>query len=185
MNKRTLLILALISAACGLTAIMAGGSEVKMPGNHQGYQPKQPIAFSHALHAGELELECLYCHSAADEGRHATVPSVETCMTCHESVEGSTDQARAEIGKVREAFSKNEAIRWEKVHRYPDLAYFNHSAHVAKDLACETCHGDVKNMRVMKQESDLSMGWCVNCHREQNELREDVNAPLDCAACHR
>ncbi|MCA8938519.1 MAG: cytochrome c3 family protein, partial [Planctomycetes bacterium] len=169
----------------GVAAIFAEEGEIHLPNNHQGYSPEQPVAFSQALHAGTLDLDCLYCHSAADEGRHATLPSVQTCMTCHTEVEGSNDRARTEIAKVRKAYESGEAIEWVKVHRYPDLAYFNHSAHVNKDIECQTCHGNVQDMNVMKQHSDLSMGWCVNCHREQNELREDIKAPLDCAACHR
>lgn len=185
MNRRTLFIFALIALGCAVTALLANGSEIHLLNNHQGYQPVQPVAYSHALHAGDLGLPCLSCHTDADEGRHATVPSVETCMTCHTEVKGSNDRARAEIAKVQAAFDNNEPIEWVKVHRFPDLAYFNHSAHVGKDIACQTCHGEVQNMTVMKQTSDLSMGWCVNCHRQQNSLREDVNAPLDCAACHR
>lgn len=184
MNRTTVIVLAAATIGIAVPAMM-GSSDVRLPNNNQGHQPPQPIAFSHRTHAGQLGMQCQYCHVSADEGRHATVPSTSTCMNCHTVVPGRTESAKAEIAKLAEYHATNTPIPWRRVHNMPDFVWFNHSAHTTADIACETCHGDIKGMTVARQESDLSMGWCVNCHRDENAKGRVRKAPLDCAACHR
>lgn len=147
-----------------------------MPGRGVGYSPSQPIPFSHQRHAGIRKMQCLYCHSNVDKSPHANVPSSSVCMNCHRVV--LTDSPW--IKKLTEAHDKNEPIQWVNVHVLPDYVYFNHQRHIQKGIACETCHGNVASMEQVKQVNPLTMGWCVNCHRQpQNQ------APLDCNTCHR
>ncbi|KAA0214748.1 cytochrome C [bacterium] len=184
MNWRLFTVIFLATFGLSFSALASLG-DFHLLGNHQDYQPQQPIAYSHALHAGQLGIACEYCHSGAGESRHASVPSLSTCMNCHEQVKGSTATGQAEIQKIARMHAANEPVRWVRVHNLPDFVYFNHSAHVNKKVACQTCHGNVQDMAVVKQFSDLSMGWCVNCHRTQNAQDPKLNAPLDCDACHR
>ncbi len=184
MNWRIFIPVLLLTFSVSFSALAALG-DFPLVGNHQGYQPQQPLPYSHSLHAGQLQIACQYCHSAADESRHAAIPSLSTCMNCHELVKGNTEAARANIAKVAAAYEKGEPVRWQRVHNLADFVYFNHSAHVAKGVDCQTCHGDVTQMGVARQHSDLSMGWCVNCHRDQNAQGKGLAAPLDCDSCHR
>ncbi len=132
-------------------------------GIQQGYAPTQPIPFSHKLHAGMYEIECQYCHTGVTKSKNANIPSANICMNCHNSVK----VASPEIQKIYQAIENNRPIEWVRVHNLPDLAYFNHSQHVAVGgLECQTCHGPVEEMEVIQQYSPLTMGWCVNCHRE-------------------
>ena len=191
----------------------------RLPGNHQGYAPEQPIAYSHRLHAGELGIDCQYCHTGAATGRHAGIPSADVCMNCHQFVQSSWVSVMAEQNQAKEegrkprrivspqlrklyrAFGLNdelqpddkitpEPIRWKQVHRLPDFTFFDHSVHVHAGLACQKCHGPVETMERVRQFETLSMGWCVNCHREENakELTGAGGRPLhastSCAACH-
>jgi len=159
-------------------------------GVEQNYQPEQPIAFSHALHAGENEIDCNYCHSSARHSKHSGIPSANVCMNCHMYVDGSeiTDatgnlkydgEGSPEIAKIYAAIGwdsenreyiedyEEQPIKWVRIHNLPDLAYFNHSQHVnAGQLECQECHGPVETMEEMYQYSELTMGWCINCHRE-------------------
>lgn len=150
-------------------------------GYNKGYAPEQPVAFSHQLHAGTLGLDCRYCHVTADVSRHASVPALNICMNCHLVVNQTKAQTEpsAEIAKVVEAYSNGTSIEWKKVHLLPDFVKFNHAAHINAGKSCQTCHGPVETMEVVEQYEDLSMGWCVNCHRQPEN-----NAPLNCSTCH-
>lgn len=177
-------------------------------GLHQGYQPEQPIYFSHKIHAGEkLQIDCQYCHTGAGLGKNAWIPSVNVCWNCHNGVqnvgpgysEAMTEFYNGQIAKVREHYQTNTPIEWVRIHNLPDLAYFNHQQHVvAGKQECQTCHGPVEEMDVVYQFSPLSMGWCVNCHRETEvnadyyknvagwdhaKYVEDIGG-LSCARCH-
>jgi hypothetical protein len=142
-------------------------------GDNRGYAPEQPIPFDHAKHAGQYAIDCQYCHSAVDRSRHATIPSVETCMNCHRVVKTESPH----IQKIHEAFKSGHPIEWVKVHDMPDHVAFNHKRHIAKGIDCTVCHGDVEDMQQMKQMKSLNMGFCINCHRAEK-------APITCEACH-
>lgn len=132
-------------------------------GIQQNYQPSQPIAFSHKVHAGQYEIDCNYCHTGVNISKSANIPSVNICMNCHNAI--NTD--KPEIQKILTAYEENRPIEWVRVHNLPDLAYFNHKQHVAVGgLDCATCHGPIEEMDVVYQYSELTMGWCINCHRE-------------------
>ena len=137
-------------------------------GRSKNYKPVQPIAFSHELHAGINQINCLYCHSSAEKSKIAGIPPVSTCMNCHKAIQqGESEAGTAEIQKIYAAFDKNEPIEWVKIHNLPDHVYFNHSQHVAVGkIACQTCHGPVETMPELYQFTSLSMGWCINCHRQ-------------------
>jgi hypothetical protein len=144
-------------------------------GYNQGYEPDQPIPYSHKQHAGDLQINCKYCHSGVDSSRHASVPPLNVCMNCHLVIK--TDSPH--IQKLTEAYNSGKSIPWKKVHLLPDHVKFNHAAHVKAGKDCTTCHGNIQEMVVVKQVSSLSMGWCVNCHREPEN-----KAPLNCSTCH-
>jgi hypothetical protein len=130
-----------------------------------GYQPVQPIAFSHKIHAGELGLDCRYCHFNVEKGRHAGVPPTETCLNCHNIVRSGSKTGAAEIQKIHDAHDKGVPIQWVRVHKLADFAYFDHSAHVNKGVSCVECHGRVDQMDEVRAAQPLSMGWCLDCHR--------------------
>lgn len=222
-NSKAFLLLAI---AFGVIALV-GAAEWHFPNNHEGYAPEQPIEYSHRLHAGELQIDCLYCHYGARTSRHASIPPADLCLNCHQTVTASFDATREE----REAAASEERdeklivsdelkklydalglepdetgnmvqvrdprpVEWVRVHNLPDFVYFDHSVHVARDLACEECHGPVVAMERMRQEKDLSMGWCVECHRTKpadpsdaladfdGMERERKHVSTDCAVCH-
>ncbi len=173
-------------------------------GVQQGYQPKQPIAFSHKVHAGQYEIECIYCHTGAAKGRSANIPSPNICMNCHTQIRNGTITGETEIAKIVAAVENNKPIEWVRIHNLPDLAYFNHSQHVnVAGVECQTCHGPIEEMDVVRQYSLLTMGWCIDCHRKTDvntkgnayydnliELHdnkamkvEDIGG-LECAKCH-
>ncbi|MEO1653345.1 MAG: cytochrome c3 family protein [Bacteroidota bacterium] len=132
-------------------------------GVQQGYAPRQPIAFSHKLHAGMYNIDCNYCHTGVNRGKSAVIPSANICMNCHNAIK----RGSPEIQKIYKAVEQDKPIEWVRVHNLPDLAYFNHAQHVnVAGLACETCHGEIKEMEVVQQRAPLTMGWCINCHRE-------------------
>ena len=177
-------------------------------GVEQHYQPEQPIAFSHELHAGQNQIDCNYCHSSARHSKHSGIPSANVCMNCHMYVDGSeiTDasgnlkyngERSPEIAKIYAAIGwdpeqrgyiedyEEQPIKWIRIHNLPDLAYFNHSQHVnAGNLECQECHGPVETMEEVYQYSELTMGWCINCHREtevqfeKNGYYEDFHEEL-------
>ncbi len=144
-------------------------------GHSKDYQPSQPIKFSHELHAGINQINCLYCHSSAEKSKVAGIPSVNTCMNCHKGVQaGQSDEGTAEIAKLLEHYNNNKPIEWTKIHNLPDHVYFNHAQHVAVGkIECQTCHGQIQEMEEVYQFSSLSMGWCINCHRETKVQFED------------
>jgi len=132
-------------------------------GVQQGYQPTQPIAFSHKIHAGDFLIDCNYCHTGVRKSKNANIPSPNICMNCHSAIKTESP----EIQKIYAAIENNRPIEWVRVHNLPDLAYFNHSQHVEiADLECQTCHGPIEEMDVVYQFAPLTMGWCINCHRE-------------------
>ncbi|HOA75127.1 MAG TPA: cytochrome c3 family protein [Phycisphaerae bacterium] len=211
----TLLLLLVLIGLAGL--VSSAGTTVHLPGNDQGYEPAQPIAFSHQLHAGELQIDCLYCHSGADKSRHAGIPAAGTCMNCHKSVRATFGAIRAEdemaqqenraprrivspeiaklytaLGLDPETFESDPAqkptpIEWIQIHKLPDFVYFNHAAHVNAGVTCQECHGPVETMERVRQVADLSMGWCVNCHRDTAKYGvngKPVASSTDCAVCH-
>ncbi len=137
-------------------------------GVHQGYAPKQPINFSHKLHAGEMKINCAYCHTGVYKGKQAGIPSSSICMNCHNAIKRESPQ----IQKIYTAIEKNQPVEWVRVHNLPDLAYFNHSQHTkVGGVECANCHGEINKMEVVEQRSSLTMGWCIDCHR-----KTDVNA---------
>ncbi|MDP6909872.1 MAG: cytochrome c3 family protein, partial [Flavobacteriales bacterium] len=210
-----------IAAVLGLVLVMVfirwGFGALMTIGVYEGYQPTQPIAFSHKIHAGQNGINCVYCHSGAEKGKVAGIPSLNVCMNCHSYVsEGPS--GTAEIAKIYEALDYDPSTRaygdnpkpveWVRIHNLPDLSYFNHSQHVVVGkIECQQCHGPIEEMEVVEQHSKLTMGWCVNCHREtsvqvaDNEYYEDLHertpewhdgnpitvesiGGLDCAKCH-
>lgn len=155
-------------------------------GVYEGYEPEQPIAFNHTLHAGELEINCVYCHNSAEKSKHAGIPSANVCMNCHVAVaEGRSEEGTADIQKIYEATGwdsekraytgEEKPIKWVKVHNLPDHVYFNHSQHVVVgNLECQTCHGPIdEEYTVAKQFAPLTMGWCIDCH---NTREIDLNS---------
>ena len=167
-------------------------------GHSQNYMPDQPIWFSHKIHAGQYKIDCQYCHSGASKGKSAWIPAVSVCMNCHKAIGEGTLTGTSEISKIQEAYNNNMPVEWVRIHNLPDYAYFNHQQHVvAGGIECQKCHGPIEEMDKVYQYNVLSMGWCINCHREtevNKELykklgREDVHVVadqggLECARCH-
>lgn len=143
-------------------------------GDNRGYAPDQPIPFSHKKHAGDLKIDCQYCHASVDKSRHATIPSMNVCMNCHSVVKPDSPY----IKKMKALIEQGDSFEWTKVHDMPDFVFFNHKRHIAKGIACETCHGDVRRMKKIEQVKQLTMGFCVECHRKNA-------APTSCDTCHR
>ncbi len=162
-------------------------------GAAQGYQPTQPIAFSHKIHAGEQKIDCNYCHSGARHSKTSGIPSANVCMNCHTYINEGTQTGTKEISKIYEAvgydpetraYKENyeaKPIEWVKIHNLPDLVYFNHAQHVtAGKQECKTCHGPIEEMEVVEQFAPLTMGWCIECHRKtevntDNPYYENLN----------
>jgi hypothetical protein len=153
--------------------------------NGVGYQPEQPINYSHKLHAGDMKIDCKYCHVGVEKSRVASVPSANVCMGCHTLAR--TD--KPEIQKLTQYYNENKPIPWKRIHRVPDFAYFNHSVHVNKNIECQTCHGEIQNMEKVGQVSSFTMGACLDCHRNAHDKlpnnKEINNGPDNCSACHR
>lgn len=144
-------------------------------GIQQGYAPKQPIQYSHKLHAGQYKIDCNYCHTGVNKGKSATIPAANICMNCH----GVIKKESPEIQKIYAAIEQNRPIEWIRVHNLPDLAYFNHAQHVnVGNVQCQTCHGEIEKMEVVEQRSSLTMGWCIDCHRK-TEVNTKDNAYYD------
>lgn len=127
-----------------------------------GYAPEQPVAFSHALHAGELGLDCRYCHTTVETAAHAAVPSTNVCMNCHTAIAPTSQK----LTVVRDSAADGQGIHWIRVHDTPDYVYFNHAAHVQRGVSCVSCHGRVDRMERVTQVEPLSMAWCLECHRD-------------------
>ncbi|MBA2662171.1 MAG: cytochrome c3 family protein [Bradymonadaceae bacterium] len=168
MSPRYLLLLGFV-----VLAVAIGVSACKDP--RKGYAPEQPIAFSHQLHAGTHEIPCGYCHVAAGEGPQASVPSLNICMNCHSSVA----TGRPEVQKLTQHWREGRPVEWIQVHDLPDHVLFSHQPHLARGIDCSECHGQVNRMDVVEVVAPMTMGWCVNCHRQP-----EYNAPVDCFTCH-
>ncbi|MBL7734116.1 MAG: c-type cytochrome [Chitinophagaceae bacterium] len=184
-NKTYIALITLILFVIGGYYIVKGAIGL---GRSQNYQPEQPIFYSHKVHAGNNQISCLYCHGGAENGKHANIPSANTCMNCHMTIseysgeklfreDGSEVDGTAEIHKLyehagwdpssRSYTGPGKPIEWVQIHNLPDHVYFNHSQHVvAGQVQCQTCHGNIQEMDEVHQFADLSMGWCINCHRE-------------------
>ncbi len=216
MNQRIATILLGAALTGSLLMLLGSMAKFQIPGNQQGYEPVQPIAYSHRLHAGELQIACLYCHFTAEKSRHAGIPPASVCMNCHRYVTASLGAIRAEdelaekekrqprlivspeLQKLydwlaldtkgdRDPAKTPQPVAWTKVHNLPDFVYFDHRAHVRAKVACQQCHGPVETMERVRQVSDLSMGWCVNCHRDVSKTGVAgmaVHASTDCSVCH-
>lgn len=173
-----------------------------------GYRPIQPVAYSHKLHAGELRIDCRYCHASVDVSPVANVPPTQACMNCHRVVKADSPA----LEPIRESARTGTPVRWVRVHKLGEYAYFDHRAHVQAGVGCVSCHGHVEEMDVVQQAEPLSMGWCLDCHRDpQPHLRplseitnmtwkpardpaararqlaqlRPVQPPLACSGCHR
>ncbi len=144
-------------------------AEAQNLGRTQNYAPDQPIKFSHLIHAGENEIDCQYCHFTADYSLSANIPSNNVCMNCHNVVRNGTLSGAFEINKIHKAAETGEPIEWIRVHKLPDHSFFSHAQHVnAGKQECADCHGAIETMHIVKQVEDLSMGWCLTCHRDNN-----------------
>jgi hypothetical protein len=172
-----------------------------------GYRPEQPVEFSHEFHAGQLDMDCRYCHNWVEEASHSNVPATQTCMNCHNQIKTESPK----LAPVRESWADDVPIQWVKVHHLPDYARFSHASHVDAGVGCETCHGRIDQMEVVAQSEPLSMGWCLECHRQpelylrptdevttmgyvqpadfvdrnlEKVRREGIRPPTNCSACH-
>ncbi len=169
-------------------AIVIGGyltvSNAVTSGRQQGYAPEQPIKFSHKTHAGINKIECQYCHDGARRSKHASIPGASTCMNCHKAIKKGPKYGTEEIGKIYASAGFNpdkdvydapqKPIEWVRIHNLPDHVYFNHSQHVvAGKVKCQECHGKVEEMNLVTQHAPLSMGWCINCHRNREVQFKD------------
>lgn len=137
-----------------------------------GYAPKQPVAYSHALHVGELKMDCRYCHVMVEQGAMAGVPPTQTCMNCHAQVKKGSEKLKPIYDSWNDG-NGTKSVEWVRIHKLPDYAYFNHSAHMGfgvgdkrAAIGCETCHGRIDTMEVVRQVQPLSMSWCVDCHSD-------------------
>ncbi|MDP6051460.1 MAG: cytochrome c3 family protein [Candidatus Latescibacteria bacterium] len=216
MAQRNIIILICIALVTG-GLIYVQSVNINLVGLNQGFAPEQPLAFSHRLHSGDLQIQCLYCHTGAEKSSRAGIPSANTCMNCHRFVTAKWDlikyeeqQAEAEKRDLQMVVSPElqklyTAIRfstdnmayqdttgrpleWIRVHDLPDFVSFDHSRHVTANVDCQTCHGPVETMETVRQEQDLSMGWCLTCHRDVNmgviaDLK-GKHASTDCVVCH-
>ncbi len=163
-----------IIAALGLIGAGVGGAVnyyFTPKYTNVGYQPDQPIPFSHELHAGQLGMDCRYCHSYVEQGSHANIPSSSTCYNCHQHIKTNSPH----IAKIKESVETGKPLKWIQIHKTPDYAYFNHSVHVNSGISCVSCHGKINEMPVVFQSHSLSMSWCLDCHRAP----EDHLRPLD------
>lgn len=173
-----------------------------------GYRPRQPVPFSHALHAGELGLDCRYCHASVEISAVAGVPPTQVCMNCHRLVARDSEK----LAPVRESMSSGKPLHWIRVHELPDYAYFTHGPHVRAGVGCVSCHGHVERMETVTQAEPLSMSWCLDCHRNPDpnlrpvgevtnmswtpprdqaafarraRIEKDIHPPTACSGCHR
>ena len=215
MSRLTITMVLVAGIGGCLLILTATAGSWHLPGNNQGYEPVQPIAFSHHLHAGELGIQCLYCHHGAEVSRSAGLPAADTCLNCHRFVTGrlalmrKEDEAAQkekrppkpvvseELKKLYDALAvdakmnldpqRQRPVEWVRVHDLPDFVYFDHRAHVHAGVTCQECHGPVETMDRVRQFQSLSMGWCVNCHRDATQHGvngKTVKASTDCATCH-
>lgn len=166
-------------------AVKVGLDGLYSVGIQQGYMPKQPIAFSHELHAGQYEIPCQYCHTGVMKSKTANIPSANICMNCHQEIKTESPEIQKIFAAIdfdpetRTYGNNKKPIEWVRVHNLPDLAYFSHAQHVnVGGLECQTCHGPIQEMPVVYQYANLTMGWCINCHRE-TQVNAKGNAYYD------
>ena len=202
---RPVLGLALVGTPIYLAVLVGTGLSAKTL--NVGYAPEQPVPYSHALHAGELGIDCRYCHSTVETAAHAAIPATQTCMNCHSHIKTQSEKLKL----VRESWETGESVPWIRVHDLPDYVYFNHASHIRVGVSCVSCHGRVDKMEVVHTVEPLSMGWCLDCHRNPEphlrppelvtdlawkaedpvavgrEIRErlNVNPNTECWTCHR
>jgi cytochrome c2 len=163
-SKMFITIVSILFVSIAVRACWLGALSI---GVEQNYEPVQPIPFSHKLHAGDMKINCNYCHTGAYKSKQANIPSVNICMNCHTHVKEGPKYGKEGIAQVVKAYESGAPIKWVRVHNLPDLAYFNHSQHTTvAGLECQKCHGPIEEMEVVRQHSPLTMGWCINCHRE-------------------
>ena len=216
MRGRVITIVLLIGIGLVSVSLVSSLARYNLPGNNQGYRPEQPIGYSHRIHAGKLAMPCLYCHPGAERSRRAGVPSANICMNCHRFVTASLGAVREEdrlaeeegrdprpivspeLRKLYDAVGLDEQLtadpsaspsplEWARVYKLPDFVAFDHRPHVTAGIACQRCHGPVEGMDRVRQVPDMTMGWCVGCHRESGGTRlagRPVDPSLDCATCH-
>ena len=181
-NRRILVLAGLVATIFFFYLLIQNATAL---GRQQGYQPEQPIKFSHALHAGKHQIDCQYCHSTAAKSKHSNIPSVSTCMNCHKVIQKGPVYGKDEIAKIYKYADYNvdtkvygnnpKPVEWTRIHNLPDHVFFSHAQHVkAGGVKCQTCHGPVQEMEEVYQYAPLSMGWCINCHR-QTEVNFDGN----------
>lgn len=216
MKTRILIVALAVAVLLVSVSLIRSLGEVRLPGNDREYRPVQPIAYSHRVHAGEFAIPCLYCHSGAERSRTAGIPPASVCMNCHQSVTASLVAVRDEERRAKDEGraprpvvspqlallyaaqgldaelkpvpgAPSQPIRWVRVHGLPDFVAFDHRPHVASGLECQRCHGPIESMDRVRQFSDLTMGWCVGCHREAGAAPprgRPVQPSLDCVTCH-
>jgi hypothetical protein len=156
----------IVLTTLGLLTKMVATAAIDL-GRTQNYAPDQPIKFSHKIHAGDNRIDCKYCHNTAEFEKSAGIPPMQLCMNCHVLVREGSHSGKFEISKVIEANETNKPVEWIRLHNLPDHVFFSHAQHVGiAKVDCKKCHGPVNEMNIMRQYSDLSMGWCINCHRE-------------------
>lgn len=150
-----------------------------------GYEPDQPVDYNHQLHAGQLGIDCRYCHTHVEESGHSNVPDTATCMNCHTGKVGlggylsstlwSVHETDPNLVSVRGAYESGEPIRWKRIHKLPDYVQFNHSVHINAGVSCYSCHGRIDQLEVVRQEHSLAMAWCLDCHRNPQEHLVEVS----------
>jgi hypothetical protein len=159
-----------------------------------GYEPAQPIAFSHKVHAGDMQIDCLYCHTGASKGAQATVPRLSVCMNCHSEVRPVDERGeiKPDIAVLIDRWENKEPVRWNKVNDLADFVFFDHSRHLHAGVDCRECHGPVETMERIERVYGLKMRWCLECHRrspppEQPGTRpgQPERASVECVTCHR
>lgn len=204
-----------VGLVIGVALFVIGWYYYALPGyTRVGYQPEQPVPFSHQLHVGHLGLDCTYCHRSVFDSPHASVPDSQTCMNCHNPKMANVKGASPLLAAVRLSYDTGKPVEWKRVHKLPEYSYFNHAVHVNKGVSCVSCHGPVNEMKVVWHDQPLSMGWCLQCHdnpaphlrprsqvtnlswarganpdpTEDGELIKktlQVNPPSNCQGCHR
>lgn len=171
-----LLVLGAALGGGGLFAAAVGGLVTDPVTLNVGYQPEQPVPFSHAIHAGQLKLDCRYCHNTVFDAAHAAVPPTATCINCHSPKNEQGQSALAAVHAdsvnlkpIHESWKSGKSMQWIRVHNLPEYVYFNHAAHVNSGVSCVSCHGRIDQMEVVYQHEQLSMAWCIQCHENPNE----------------
>lgn len=213
---RVMTVVLAIGLSYNVLAVTPRIANWRLPGDHTDYEPRQPIAYSHRVHAGDLQIPCLYCHFGAERSRHAGIPPLNVCMNCHKFVSAPLGAVREEDGKakaegrsprrvvspeiaklyraqgLRDDLTPDPAatpapVRWNRINNLPDFVYFDHRPHVAAGVTCQSCHGAIETMERVRLVTTMSMGWCVNCHRDataQGVAGKPVQASIDCVSCH-